>query len=133
MVNGLACTTDAAAETSSLAKFNDSRCREGCVDSTDPLLFTCELHNVIALRVELLNGTGESISIGDTISDVVLPVGFNVKSLEIQEINDYTRNIFLSFSIANVSLLDDGEIICHDVTPTIELMAVCPVCGKFSS
>ena len=99
-----------------------------CVDSTDPVFFTCELIHGFFLRVEFPNGAQESISIG--YPTVVLPAGFKVLSLHIVEINETTRNIFLTFSIANASLLDGGEIVCNDHWNN-KVMAGCQVCGKF--
>ena len=129
MVNGLACTIDAAP--SSLAGFDNSRCKNGCVHSTEPLSFTCELINVFVLRIVLPNGGLESLSIGDTASDVGLPDGFRAKSLNIVVIDGSTRSFSLKLSITNASLLDGREIICDDTTPRNKVMAGCPVCGKF--
>ena len=125
------CTTDAVppAPTS----FNDSRCANAscCVDSTDPLLFTCELNNVLGLRVTFPNGDKEIVSIEDEAGALNLPVGFKAVSLDTFVIHEFTRNIFLTLSIANASLLDGREIICDDATPRNKVMAGCRVCGKF--
>ena len=132
MVNGVAGTTDAAP--SSLAYFNDSRCTSSCVDSMDPLLFTCELSNIIGLRVTLPNNVHEHISLGDD-SDihkfVTLPAGFKPVSLNITEMENFTRHFSLTFSIAHVSLLNGKQIKCDDITPKIAVMAGCRECGKF--
>ena len=80
----------------------------------DPLLFTCELHEVVLLRVIFPTGYNEHMSLGDNIADVALPVGFKAVSLYISVFDSSTRNIFLTISIANASLLDGGQIICDD-------------------
>ena len=105
------------------------------MNSTDPLLFTCELNNVIGLRVILPNGVQEVVSHGDNVNyseSVILSVGFIAVSLNIMSVIDkIKRNISLTLSIANASLLVGGEIICDDTTPRNKVMAGCPVCGKF--
>ena len=114
-----------------VAHFNDSRCTSGSVCATDPLIFTCELNGVILLRVILPTGYQEVLSLEDTAADVGgLPAGFSAESLYITEINDDIRNISLTLSIANASLLNCGEIICDDTTQTNVVMAGCPVHGK---
>lgn len=82
--------------------------------TTDPLLFTCELHEVAYLQVVLPTGDREFVSLGDTAADVVLPTGFTPVSLDIAELDFHRRNISLTLSIANASLLDGGEIICRE-------------------
>ena len=120
-----------------MASFNDERCTKSCVKSTDPLLFTCELSNVIGLRVILPNGVQEVMSIGDNVNgpeSVVLfeSDGFIAVSLNIMTVMDkIEKKVSLTLSIANASLLDGGEIICDDTTPRNKVMAGCPVCGKF--
>ena len=114
-----------------MAHFNDLRCTSGSVCATDPLLFTCELNGVILLRVVLPTGDYEHISLGDTAADVhLLPAGFSAESLHITKINDDIKNISLTLSIANASLLNCSEIICDDTTQTNVVMAGCPVHGK---
>ena len=126
-------STDAAP--SSLASFNDSRCTNSCVKSTDPLFLTCELSDIAGLRVILPNGVQEIISIGDNVDNpesIVLPDGFIAVTLNIMSVMDISeRNVSLTLSIANAFLLDGGEIICDDTTPRNMVMAGCPVCGKF--
>ena len=133
MVNGVAGTTDAAPL--SLAFFNDSRCTSSCVDSTNPLLFTCELSNIFSLQVMLPNGVHEHLSLGDDSdihSSVTLPAGFKPVSLKITEMENFTRHFSLTFSIAHASLLNGKQIKCDDTTPKIAaVMAGCRVCGKF--
>ena len=103
--------------------------------STDPLLFTCKLSDIAGLRVILPNGAQEVVSHGDNVNyseSVTLSVGFIAVSLNIMSVtNKIERNISLTLSIANASLLDDGEIICDGTTPWNMVMAGCPVCGKF--
>ena len=116
-----------------MASFNDERCKNGCVDPTDPLLFTCKLNNVIGLRVILPNGVQEIISLGDSGPEsVALPDGFIAVSLNIMSVKNKTEiNVSLTLSITNASFLDGGEIICDDTTSKNEVIAGCPVCGKF--
>ena len=114
-----------------LARFNDSRCENECVYSTDPLLFTCELNNVFLLRILPPNGDHSSVSVNDTPEDVDgLSPGFAAVSLNIVETEEYKRNISLTLSIAHASLLNGTEIICDD-TWNSTVMAGCRVCGKF--
>ena len=131
MINWLAGTTDVAP--SAPVFFNDSRCANAsvCVDSNDPLLFTCKLYHVILLKVVFPNGDHEHISLGDVPTSIVTPVGFKAKSLDIQKIDNNTRNFSLTLSIAHASLLDGKEIICDDTTPSNKVMAGCPVCSMF--
>ena len=130
---GVASTTDTVSL--ALARFNDSRCEYECVDSTDPLLFNCELNNVVLLRVLLPNGDRTSVSINDTPEGVrELSAGFGAVLLNIIETDEYNRNISLTLSIANASLLNGGEIICDNTLRKnllIKVMAGCQVCGKF--
>ena len=114
--------TDAA-----LATFNDSRCEDSGVCSTDPLLFTCELNEVFLLRVVFPSGHQEVASIDDTAQDIVLPnaPGVTVKSFNVTAITSNTRNFFLTLSIMNASLLDGGEIMCDDTTGDNVAMASC--------
>ena len=132
MVNEFTCTTTGAVP-SSLAGFNDSKCEKSCVNSVDPLLFTCELSYVVLLRVSLPNEESdrESISSGYSLEDVKLPAGYVAVSLNISHIDFITRNISLELLITNASLLNGGEITCDDSSPTNIVMARCPVCGKF--
>ena len=101
------------------------------MDSTDPLLFTCEFHNVFALRIMLPNGYKQAVSNGSKAEKLNLPVGFKAVSLNTTQKEDFTRYISLTLSIANASLLDGGEIICDDANPINNLTAGCVVCGKF--
>ena len=103
------------------------------MDSTDHLLFTCELHDVLGLRVMLPNGYADTVSVRDTSLRRGLPAGFREVSLSINTsvINEFERNVSLTLSIANASLLDGREIVCDDTTLWNEVMAGCRVCGKF--
>ena len=102
-----------------------------CVDSTDPLLFTCNLTNVMALRVIFPNGVQEIATVDSITNDLKIPVGFKVVSFNASEIDESTRNISLTLSIANASLLDGRGIICDDITQKNNMTAGCRVCGKF--
>ena len=130
-IDGLAGTTDVAS--SPAAFFNNSRCANAsvCVDSNDPLLFTCELYHVILLHVVFPNGHHEHISLGDVSTSIETPAGFKTESLDIRKIDNSTRNFYLTLSIANTALLDGREIKCDDTTSINKVMAGCPVCGKF--
>ena len=101
------------------------------MDSTDPLLFTCELHDVFALRVMLPNGFVKTVSVNDTFRRP--PAGFRevTLSINISVINEFKRNFSLTLSIANASLLDGGKIVCDDANPLNSITAGCQVCGKF--
>ena len=105
------------------------------MDSTDPLLFTCELHDVFVLRVMLPNGYVEPVSVNDTSLNRDLPAGFCdvLLSMNTSVVSEFERNFFLTFSIANTSLLDGGEIVCDDTTLKNKVMAGCRECGKFLS
>ena len=101
---------------SSVAWFNDSRCVAGGVCPNDPLLFTCQLKDIIALRIVLPSGIEEVVSLSDTPTDVNLPAGFTVASSVVSDVNENSKMYKLTISIANASLLDGGEIICDDIT-----------------
>ena len=105
------------------------------MDSTDPLLFTCELYNVFALRVVFPNGQIETVSVNDKSLHRRLPAGFSHVSLSINTsmINEWERNISLTLSVANASLLDGRGIVCDDTSrlPLNNMTAGCRVCGKF--
>ena len=51
-------------------------------------------------------------------------------SLRIHPTHASKRNIFLTLSIMNASLLDGGMIICDDTTEANKVMAGCPVDSK---
>ena len=115
-----------------MASFRNESCATGGVNPTDPLLFTCEVYGVILLRIVLPTGEQEIVSVGDTADDVSLPIGFIAVSLNIMEINESTRNFYLSISIANAFLLGGDEITCDDTTSKNAVKAGCPI-GKLSS
>ena len=79
-----------------MASFSDVRCAAGGVCPNDPLVFTCEVYDVFVLQVILPTGLHETVSLGDTASDVALPAGFTADSLVIREIDDFGRNITLT-------------------------------------
>ena len=121
--------TDAAP--SVVASFHDVRCTAGGVCPNDPLVFTCEVNDSILLRILLPNGGQEVVSIGDTASDVSLPAGFTADLLVITETDELTRNISLTLSIENASLLNGGQITCDDANNIITVaMAECPLAGE---
>ena len=74
----------------------------------------------------LPNGYQDFTAVGDTADDIALPAGFTV---EVLNINDETKNISLTLSIAHASLLDGGEMRCDD-TLVVMVMAGCPLLGK---
>ena len=98
---------------------------------TDSLLFTCELSEVALLRVVLPTGDQEVMSIGETISYIALPAGFNAVSLNIKEIDEITRTFSLKISIVNASLLGGGEMRCDDTTLFNTAVSGCQLYGKF--
>ena len=103
------------------------------MNSTDPLLFTCELYNVFALRVVFPNGQIETVSFNDKSLTRHLPAGFSNVSLSINAsvINELDRNFSLTLSIVNASLLDGKEIVCDNTSRYNNVSAGCRVCGKF--
>ena len=103
-------------DASAVAGFANKQCANGGVKPTDSLLFTCELHVVVLLRVLLPNGAKDVTSVGDNVYDVVLPHGFTPVSLNITKINNSTRNISLTIFIESASLLNGGEIRCDDTS-----------------
>ena len=115
---------------SAVASFSDTRCVAGGVCPNDPLIFTCKLNNIFFLRVILPTGEHEHISLGVTTSSVHLPAGYTAECLVITPIDDYTRNITLTLSIENASLLNGGQITCDDATLQNRVMAGCRVAGK---
>ena len=80
----------------------------------------------------LPTGDSERMSLGDTVADVALPAGFTAVSLDISESHSFTRNIFLTLSVANATLLDGGEIICDDTWRTA-VMAGCLIDCKLTN
>ena len=117
----------ADASPSAVASFNDTGCTDSGVCSTDPLFFTCELKEVDVLKIVLPSGKQEFISLGDTVNSVSLPAEFKAVSLNISKLDTGKRNISVTLSIANASLLDGGEIECDDTTPNIIVTAGCPL------
>ena len=92
---------------------------------SDPLLFICEIYAAVLLRLVLPTGDQEIISIGDTAADIALPPGFTAVSLDVTEIDDFTRNFHLTLSIASSSRLEGGNITCDDTTTRKEAEAGC--------
>ena len=75
----------------------------------DPLVFTCEVNEAAFLHVILPTGEHESVSIGDSVNDVVFSAGFTADSLVITSVDDFRRNISLTFSIVKASLLNGAR------------------------
>ena len=115
-----------------MAHFSNNTCTPDGANPADPLLFTCKVYEAVLLRVVLPTGDQEIISVGDTAADVALPTGLTAESLDIKEIDDFSRTFTLTLFISNASLLNDGEIMCDDTTSKKRAMAGCPT-GKLSS
>ena len=113
------------------AYFTNEACATGGVKPSDPLLFTCEIYGVVLLRVVLPTGDQEIISVGDTVTDVDLPIGFTAVSLDITVIDDSTRNFNLTLSIDRAFHLNGDNIKCDDTTSANEAMAGCLI-GKLN-
>ena len=116
-----------------MANFINESCPAGGVKPFEVLLFSCEVKGAALLRVVLPAGDQEIISVGDTTADVALPAGFTAVSLNITEIDGFTRNFNLTFSIDSASLLNGSEIKCDDTTSRKEAKANCPIIGELSS
>ena len=112
-----------------MANFSDARCALGGVCPNDPLVFTCELHDVALLQLTLPTGNIEFVSVGDRADGISLPDGFTAHSLVIVETDEAVRNITLTLSILNATLLNGGKITCDD-SVKIVAMAGCPLAGK---
>ena len=97
---------------------------------TDPLLYTCELHEVYVLRVRLPTGHGETVALGDTASTVDLPDGFTAVFLNVTVLYNFTRSISLTIIISNSSLMDGGNIICDDTTGRNRVIVGCLIDSK---
>ena len=115
---------------SAVARFSDSRCTAGGVCPTDSLVFTCEVNEVLVLRLTLPTGDTDSVSFGDTEDDLNLPDGFTADSLVIMGTEESTRNFTLTLFIRNASILNDGNIACDDTTVINRAMAGCPLVGE---
>ena len=114
-----------------MASFSDARCTAGGVCSNDPLVFTCEVNDAYVLRVVLPTGDQEVVSVGDTTSDISLPAGFTAVALVVTLTDDSTRNISLTLSTENASLLNGSQITCDDASINdISAMAGCPLAGE---
>ena len=107
----------------------------GGVKPSEPLLFTCEVNEVMLLRVRLPTGDQEIISVGDSVANVALPSGFTAVSLDITEIDDSKRNFNLTLSIDSATHLEGGEITCDNTTSKTIAKAGCLInpIGKLKS
>ena len=114
---------------SSVATFTNVACEAGGVRPTDPLLFICKIYGAFLLRVQLPNNEQEIISLGDKVDDIILPTGFTAVSIDITEIDQFTRNFTLTISIDRASRLEGGNITCDDTTPRKKATAGC-IIGK---
>ena len=112
-----------------MAIFTNESCEAGGVKLSDPLLFICKIYGSFLLRVQLPNNDQEIISLGDKIDDIILPTGFKAISINITEIDLFTRNFSLTISIDRASRLEGGNITCDDTTPRKKATAGC-IIGK---
>ena len=110
-----------------VAYFLDERCEIGGVNPSDPLFFTCEIYEVVVLRVIFPIDYQKTISLGDTVERVSLPPGFEAAKLTITEVDDYNRNFSLLLSIDSASRLNGGNITCDNTTSLKEAIAECPI------
>ena len=120
-------------ELTAVANFSNEACTTGGVKPSEPLLFTCKVYGAALLRVVIPTGDQKIISAVNTTADVALPAGFTAVSLNITEIDEYTRNFELTLSIDSASLLNGSEIKCDNTTSTNEAKAKCPVIGELCS
>ena len=118
-----------------MAHFINEACVNGGVKPSEPLLFTCEVNEVMLLRVVLPSGDQEIISIGDSVANVALPSGFTAVSLDITVIDNSKRNFNLTLSIDSATLLEGGEIRCDNTTTKSITKAGCLInsIGKLKS
>ena len=110
-----------------VANFLNEGCETGGVSPSDPLYFTCKIYKVVLLRVIFPTDNMEFISIGDTVKDVKLPLGFEAVHLTITEVGEYERNFSLLLSIDSASYLNGGNITCDNTTSLREATAGCPI------
>ena len=108
------------------AKFTNESCEASGVKPSDPLLFICKIYGAFLLRVKLA-GDQEIISFGDEVDDIILPTGFTAVSIDITEIDQFTKNFTLTISIDRASRLEGGNITCDDTTPRKKATAGCKI------
>ena len=112
-----------------MATFTNVACEAGGVKSSDPLLFICKIYGALLLRVQLPNNEHKIISVGDEVDDIILPTGFTAVSIDITEIDQFTRNFTLTIFIDRAFRLDGNNITCDDTTPRKKATAGC-IIGK---
>ena len=121
------------AELSVIASFNDTRCGDGGVCSTDPLLFTCNITGSLSTTATVtLTPSGDVIQLNhDNSTQGMIPARYILQST-IVSMNGVLNNFILIFSIESASLLNGSDIICNSGLSGGIRMARCPVAGKFS-
>ena len=117
--------TDADAR--SVASFLNEGCEIGGVNPSDTLFFTCEIYEIVVLRVMLPTGDQEIISLGNTFNNIELSDGFEAVDLTITKVNEYSRNFSLLLRIDSASRLNGGNITCDNTTPLKKASAGCPI------
>ena len=110
-----------------MASFSDGRCEADGVCPNDPLLFTCELNEIIVLRLILPGHPPVAYVSGVDPDDVNLPAGITLLSPDIP--SSAPGNFTLALSIENAPLLAGNEIRCDDGTDSNAAMAACPLLG----
>ena len=93
-----------------MATFRNESCEAGGVKPSYPLLFICKIYGAFLLRIQLPNDEQEIMSLGDKVDDIILQTGFTAVSLDIAEIDQFTRNFSLTISIDRASRLEGGNI-----------------------
>ena len=126
------CCLYSDAAPSAVVSFSDGRCEADGVCPNDPLLFTCEVNEVVVLRVVFPTGDSDILSDDDDEDDVTTPPGFTAVSFEATVIDGSSRNFVLILSVASASLLAGGNITCDDTTENNRVMAGCPLLGTIS-
>ena len=121
------------AELSVIASFNDTRCGNGGVCSTDSLLFICNITDSLSSTATVTLPSGDVILLDDNnLMQGTIQAGYILQSAFIS-MNGGLNNFILTLSIESASLLNGSDIICNSgLSGGIE-MAGCPVAaGEFS-